>query len=155
MANFLGRHSYGSGENGSVSDPILMEHPTNHPEPTMVDITVRDDKLIVLVCGLHVLWALRRRLVIPLSRVTEIRAEPDLSLRSVRGFRMPGTYVPGLITAGTYVSGGKSEFWDVSRPPHAVVIELDGGAYKRLVVDVADPAGTVRRVREAIGAHRN
>lgn len=58
----------------------------------MVEITIRDDKLIVHVMGLNVLLAMRRRIIIPLASVTEIREEPDVSLWNVRGFRLPGTF---------------------------------------------------------------
>ncbi|NNC29319.1 hypothetical protein [Longimicrobium terrae] len=121
----------------------------------MVEITIRDDKLIVRVMGLNVLLAMRRRLIIPLASVTEIREEPNVSLWNVRGFRLPGTFVPGLIVAGTYVSPGYSAFWDVSRPARAIVIELDGGAYQKLIVDVEHPAEVVHQVREAIAKRRS
>lgn len=62
--------------------------------------------------------------------------------------------LPGLIVAGSYVSPGYKAFWDVSRPARAIVIDLDGGAYQRLIVDAEDPAEVVRRVREAIAALR-
>ena len=41
-------------------------------------------------------------------------------------------------------------FYDVSDPERTIVFELDHEHYRRLVVDVKDPAGTVALVTEAL-----
>jgi hypothetical protein len=41
-----------------------------------------------------------------------------------RGLRMPGTNIPGVLTAGTFYQDGKRVFWDVHNPENTVVIEL-------------------------------
>ena len=119
----------------------------------MVDIRIEGPKMIVRVLGIHQVWALRRIIEVPLDCVTEIHARPDVRLRGIKGIRMPGTYVPGVIVAGTYLTRGLRVFWDVSRPTHAVVIDLRGAAYDRMIVEVDDPEDTVRRVRGAVHAH--
>ena len=37
---------------------------------------------------------------------------------------MPGTNIPGVLTAGTFYQHGKRVFWDVHNPDNTVVIEL-------------------------------
>jgi hypothetical protein len=117
----------------------------------MVRIEIEGDTLHVEPQGWHKLWALKSHLDVPLTKVRAVRADPDAA-RSVqhRGLRLPGTYVPGLITAGTYYKAGERTFWDVRRPERAIVIELEGARYKRLVVEVEDPAYTVRRIETAM-----
>ncbi|HEX8395478.1 MAG TPA: hypothetical protein VF665_24215 [Longimicrobium sp.] len=121
-------------------------------EAIVVEISVEGEKLVVRVLGMHAVWTLRKRIGVPLRNVTDIRVEPDVSLTKVRGIRVPGTFVPGLIVAGTYISRGQRAFYDVSRPPRAVAIELTGSMYDRMIVDVADAEETVRRVRAAMAA---
>ena len=64
---------------------------------------------------------------------------------------MPGTHVPGLIIAGTYYRHGERVFWDVRDASKAVVVELDGHDYDRLVIEVEDPAAVVALLERAAG----
>jgi hypothetical protein len=117
----------------------------------MVRIEIEGDILHVEPQGWHKVWALRTHLDIPLSKVRAVRADPEAARGGLsRGLRLPGTYVPGLITAGTYYKGGERTFWDVHRPERAIVIELEGARFARLVVEVEDPAYTVRRIETAM-----
>jgi hypothetical protein len=65
---------------------------------------------------------------------------------------MPGTNLPGVITAGTYrvLGTGERNFWDVCRKEKALVFELRDEPYTRLIVEVEDPFTTIEKVRRAI-----
>jgi len=52
---------------------------------------------------------------------------------------MPGTNVPGVITAGTFYQDGKRVFWDVHNPEKTIIIDLHDERYNELVVEVDDP----------------
>jgi hypothetical protein len=41
-------------------------------------------------------------------------------------------------------------FWDVHNPDNTIVIELRDERYNELIVEVADPVGTVALVRAAL-----
>ena len=56
----------------------------------------------------------------------------------------------GLITAGTFHRDGKRTFWNVRHPDRAVVIELQGEAYQRLVIEVQDPRAAVELIEAAL-----
>lgn len=114
----------------------------------MVELTVRDGVLEARILGLHKLWALKSRIRVPLSKVRAVRHDPGATLPWT-ALRMPGTYVPGAITAGTYRLGRRKEFWDVVRRDRVVVIELEDAGYDRLVVEVADPIAAVRTIEAA------
>jgi hypothetical protein len=60
---------------------------------------------------------------------------------------MPGTNIPGVLTAGTFYQHGKRVFWDVHNPDNTVVIELKDERYNELIVEVADPQTTVELVK--------
>jgi hypothetical protein len=49
-----------------------------------------------------------------------------------------------------YYRAGGREFWDVRSGRQAVVIELRGNRYRRLVLDVQDPPAAVRMIAEAL-----
>ncbi|MDN5853595.1 MAG: hypothetical protein L0K86_12275 [Actinomycetia bacterium] len=115
----------------------------------MTSVSIRDDRLIVNVEGLRRVWALKRGFDIPLEHVCGVTADPAIS-RTRKGIRAPGTYLPGVITAGTYYRFGERHFWDVRRPENVIVIELRNERYKRLIVEVADPAKAVATIERAV-----
>src|SRR2546423_13988369 len=75
-------------------------------------LTVAEGRLIVQPRGLDVLWTLRRRIEIPLERVTEVRVAPRTEAPPVM-LRLKGVHLPGAIIAGTYRNGEHRTLWDV------------------------------------------
>ena len=49
---------------------------------------------------------------------------------------MPGTHIPGLITAGTYILRDGTIFCDVSDHKKSIVVELKDEHYKKLIIEV-------------------
>lgn len=100
--------------------------------------------------GLDKLWTLKSRLEIPLGHVRGATHDPGIA-RESKGFRVAGTYFPGVITAGRFRHNGERLFWDVKNPDKAVVIELaDAESYDRLVIEVDDPRTTVALIEQCI-----
>ena len=117
----------------------------------MVEISVKDNCLFIEVLGTHQLWALKKNLEIPLSHVTGVSIDPNQT-RYPQGWRAPGTYVPGLITAGTYHNDGKHYFWDVSDPHKAINIALRDEYFAELTLEVADPQATLKLIETALAS---
>lgn len=104
----------------------------------MVEPSIQDDTLILEVLGIHKLWALKSRIILPLRNV--LCAKIDLTTAcNPNGLRGPGVHVRGLFTAGTFRHGRKKVFWDVQNPIKAIVIDLKNERYDQLVVEVDDP----------------
>ena len=120
------------------------------PVSTMARVEVLGDRLSVQLQGMDRLWSLKSRLEIPLAHVTGAEAAPDVA-RAGKGWRGPGTHVPGAVTAGTFHDQGDRVFWDVRDAAKTVAIGLTDERYDRLVVEVADPARTVAAIRQALG----
>ncbi|MBL0171072.1 MAG: hypothetical protein IPP90_10125 [Gemmatimonadaceae bacterium] len=116
----------------------------------MVTITVDGGVLHLEVVGIDKLWSLRSHLEIPLDHVRSAMPAPDSAKGWFEGLRLAGTFVPGLLTAGTFYEDGGLVFWDVHHPENAVAIELEHERYRRLVVEVEDPAATVRLIASAL-----
>lgn len=118
----------------------------------MVDLSVSGEALVLHVRGVDQLWALKSTLEIPLRHVAGIAADPSVAEGWWHGVKLPGTNIPGVITAGTFYQHGKLIFWDVHHPENTVVIDLHDERYNQLIVEVADPEAAVRLVRSAISA---
>jgi hypothetical protein len=121
----------------------------------MVEISVDDGKAVFEVEGLDKLWCLRSRLEIPLAHITAVRADPSVARGWWHGFRLLGTNIPGILTAGTFHRDGNNVFWDVHDPERTIVLELDHEFYDQLIIEVADPATAVSLLQYRIGSARD
>ena len=116
----------------------------------MVELSISGGNLVLHVLGADQLWALKSSLEIPLQHVAEIRADPSIARGWWHGIRLPGTQIPGVLTAGTFYQDGKRVFWDVHNPENTVVIELKDERYNQLIVEVADPNAAVALVQAVL-----
>jgi hypothetical protein len=73
----------------------------------LVDWSIAEGKLLLHVRGADKLWAFKSSLEIPLVHIAGVRADPETARGWYHGIRMPGTNVPGVITAGTFYQEGK------------------------------------------------
>jgi hypothetical protein len=121
-------------------------------EAAMVDLTIRDGMLVLNVEGMDKLWALKSSLEIPLKHVVGVRADPEVARGWWHGIRMPGTNIPGVLTAGTFYQDGKRVFWDVHDPEKTVVIDLRDERYNELIVEVENPVMAAEMVRAGLGS---
>jgi hypothetical protein len=116
----------------------------------MVNIIIDGNQAILEVQGFDKLWALRSRLQLPLAHIVSVEANADQVGRWWHGFKMLGTDVPGLLAAGTFYYQGELVFWDVHDPANAIVLSLDHERYKKLIIEVEDPAATIGVVQSAL-----
>ena len=114
----------------------------------MTSVEIVGDRLLVRLSGWSKVWALKGGLDIPLAHVRSAGFAP--SGLKPKGLRAPGSYWPGVIAAGTYRWPGNKEFWSVRHLNKAIVLDLKGDGYDRLVLEVADPAATVAAINEAV-----
>ena len=115
----------------------------------MISIKIEGENAIITVHGWHALWALRRKIVVPLKKIKAVRRagkEPSFDA----GIRMLGTSLPGYIVAGMFVGEGRREFWDVTFKGKSIEIDLAESYFSRLVVDVSDPDAAVRDLLAAL-----
>jgi hypothetical protein len=118
-------------------------------------IDIDEHGLLVTIHGLDVLWATRRRIVVPLQHVKGARIDPDVARRGPwLGAGHTDALLDYTVAAGPMLVCGRHEFWDVHHPERVVVIDLEGEAYERLVLEVADPEGTSAAVNAAVSAAR-
>lgn len=79
------------------------------------------------------IWGFHGSFRIPLSHVRELKHE--IPVTSWKEIRFPGSFLPGVIKAGTYYTPRGKEFWYVTRwGKQHVTIELQNERYKRIVL---------------------
>ena len=111
-------------------------------------ITVADDQVLVTMRGPFRLFALRSKVEVPVASVVAVRTD-DHARGLVRGFRT-GTATHNIL-AGTFKSSGCRAFWAVDDGHDAVVIDIAGETFDRVVVEVADPEAVAQAIRAARG----
>jgi len=95
------------------------------------------DELVVTLNDLEKTGALRGDVRVPASAVRSVRVSTN-PFRELQGLRAPGTGIPGVIALGTWRSKGAKDFAAVYRGGPAVVVELEGAEFRRLIVSAHD-----------------
>ena len=103
----------------------------------MVQIEKEGNDFIFEIKGFHKLWALKSRLTIPAEHILSADKYSKKSA-FVFGIRLPGTQIPGIITAGTYIVKDGTIFCDVMDVSKSIEVQLHDEHYKRLVIEVED-----------------
>ena len=116
----------------------------------MAQVEIADGSLVVSVTGVDKLLALKSRLEVPLEHVAGVELRPEAARTWWHGFRLPGTTIPGVVTAGSFYQSGEWVFWDVHDPDKTVAIQLRDEHYTRLVIQVDDPEATAAALKSAM-----
>jgi hypothetical protein len=116
----------------------------------MTTVSVIEGNLVVETEGWDKLWALRSRLAIPINHVARVYADSTIAQSWLKGLKLAGADIPGVLSAGTFYHHGKWVFWDVHNPENVIVIDLHDERYEKLIVEVTDPADTMTRVQAAL-----
>jgi hypothetical protein len=112
-----------------------------------LELTGRE--LIVHLRWWESLLALRGSVRVPLEHVRG--ATEDNGFRGLAlGLRIPGTHIPGVLTAGTFRRGGDRQFVYIRPPLQTVVIEMANDAWTRLIIGVRDARGEAARINAAV-----
>ena len=107
----------------------------------MVTIEKNGSSFVFEIKGMHKLWALKSQLVIPAEHI--ITAYKNTKNLNWLGLRMPGTQIPGLIAAGTFLADEGDIFCDVVNKENAIMIELKDERYTKLIIEVENPEAAI------------
>jgi hypothetical protein len=116
----------------------------------MVRLIFEDEALRLEVLGLHKIWAFKGSFDIPYNCICAAGLDSSAARPLWKGWRIPGTQLPGVITAGTFYKKGRRTFWDVGGAPNALLIELKNHKYDEVIVEVENPAEDLRRIQETL-----
>jgi hypothetical protein len=107
----------------------------------VANLLIDDHAVTVSLTMIEKVEALHGDLVVPRAAVVRVRVVPD-GMEEVHGLRMPGTGFPGVIMVGTWRDDGVTFAVCHGRRP-AVVLDLAGQPYDRIVVTVENPDDAV------------
>ena len=116
----------------------------------MARLDVEDGDLVLDLSGLEKLEGFHGNIRVPVASVRDVRSTDD-PWSELRGIRAPGTGVPGVIAVGTRRGSGVKDFAAVHGPGPAVVVELEGAEYGRLVVTEDDAESATTELRRKLG----
>ena len=101
----------------------------------MNTLSVNGEQVTLSISGWDRLFALKRSVTFSKRNISSVypcnrSVTPPL-------FRFPGTAVPGMIMAGTFLDGeNRKEFWSTRFSCNTIVIELEHESYSRIVCDL-------------------
>jgi hypothetical protein len=114
-------------------------------------LTIYNEKLKIDLKDLQKVLAIRGGFKIPLEHIVKATTEtPETSWREIRA---PGTYLPGVIKAGTYYTPRGREFWYATKKG-CLVLELKNESYKRIVLSIDGNKQWAERINKAISTHQ-
>ncbi len=107
----------------------------------MADLKVEGNELVLELSAWEKAETLNRDVRVPLSSVRGVEVLEDAhGAIGWRGFKTPGTRIPGVVEAGTFRIKGKRIFAVVHHDtPRGVRVRLEGTNFDELVVGGADP----------------
>lgn len=111
----------------------------------MAKLIINDRDVTVSLSVVEKLEALHGDLTVPRSAVAQVRVVPD-GMVEVHGLRAPGTGLPGVIKVGTWRRREGNTFAVCHGRRPAIVLDLVGALYRRLVVTLDDPEHAMRQL---------
>ncbi len=114
----------------------------------MANVAIEGNELVVQLSKLEKVGALQGGVRVNLGSVKEARVTQD-PFAELRGIRAPGTGFPKVIMLGTTRGGFGKDFCAVYRGKPAVLVELAGAEWSRLLVCVEQPEALVERIKAA------
>ncbi|MFT3924405.1 MAG: hypothetical protein QM778_17845 [Myxococcales bacterium] len=120
----------------------------------MAHLTVDSGELVVRLSTLEKVGALQGDVRVDLSRVKRawVTTTPWSELR---GFRAPGTGIPWVIMLGTTRGSFGKDFCAVYGRSPALVVELEGASFSRLLITTAEPEALARRLMSNVADARD
>jgi len=113
----------------------------------MATIRREGDEVVVKLNDLEKAGALRGDVRAPASAVQSVRVVEN-PFKEVRGIRAPGTGFPRVIALGTWRRRGAKDFVAAYRGEPAVVVELAGAEFARLIVSSHDAAALAAELQD-------
>ncbi len=108
------------------------------------------DELVLHLAPLEKAEGIHGDIRVPLGAVTGVRVVED-AWPELRGLRAPGTGLPNVIAVGTRRGSFGKDFAAVHGRGPAVVVDLSGAEFGRLVVTTDAAVATAAAIREAVG----
>ena len=115
-----------------------------------MDLDITDTDLSVHMTGASGVLALKTRIDVSLRHVTDAQVITTEEAKAEgHGFKV-GAHIPGLVKTGSFGTGDSKQFWYVLGAEEVLVVDLADDAYRRLVLEVDDPAAAADEIRSKL-----
>jgi hypothetical protein len=114
-----------------------------------MNLSLTSDRLTIDLEWYEQLWAfnLNSCFEIPLAHIQRVTTEEPQS--TWKEIRAPGTFLPGVIKAGTYYTSRGKEFWYVTDDKNYLTLELQDEPYRRMIFTLPESDLWVTRIRQS------
>ncbi len=104
----------------------------------MANLLIDDSSVTLQMSTAEKAEALHRDLTVPRSAITGVRVASS-GMDAVHGFRLVGAGIPGVLMVGSFRSNDGSTFAVCHGNGPAIVLDLTGEHYDRIVVTIDNP----------------
>ncbi len=114
-----------------------------------MNFSIVDNKLRIDLDWYEQLWAFTwdKTFEIPLVHIENATTnEPPSSWTEIRA---PGTFLPGVIKAGTYYTPRGKEFWYVTKDRDYLVLEMRDESFKKMIFTLDQSQWWVEQILQA------
>jgi len=138
----------------SPGAPAEMPLPSRSGRPPFVwgSVAIDEDTVVVAISGWRKVIATKGRVELPVASVLRAVHDPAARTNVRTGLRRRRRGI-GLWRLGVYHGLDGWSFWSIGLGRNAVLIESDEGRFRFVVVEVADPAATIRAIYRARSKH--
>jgi hypothetical protein len=119
----------------------------------MAQLRIDGEDLVVRLGVVDAMFSVKTSFRVPLSLVTRAYSDPFVH-EEPRGFKAPGTHVPGVVSMGTFRAEGVKTFWNIRRGTNVVVVELEGHEFDRVIVEQDDADAVAELIDAEAARHR-
>jgi len=114
----------------------------------MAQLDVDGETLVVRMGIVDAMLSMRSTMRFPLTSIKSVYVDP-VAGEEPKGFKAPGTVIPGTLTKGTFHFDGVKTFWNIWRGTLVVVVELNEQKFDRSVYEQSDPEAIVEKITKA------
>ncbi|QQS38480.1 hypothetical protein IPM62_03800 [Candidatus Woesebacteria bacterium] len=98
-----------------------------------MQVIPKGDEIEIRMQGFEIIWGLKRLIRIKKNQIKSVST--TMPENTIWELRIPGSFFPGIIKAGTYFTKMGKAYWYVTMfKKHVITIELEGSKFKRIVI---------------------
>lgn len=112
-------------------------------------LEVEQDRVVVRLSGWRRVLATKTTMSFPLASIARVEHDPMARSHVRSGLRNWRKHGQGIWRLGIYHGIDGWSFWSIGVGRNAVLIECSGEHFRYVVVEVGDPARTVKEIRAA------
>lgn len=128
-----------------------LQRATRNPPKRWGEVHVQGDAVVVRLSGWRAIWAMQRKLRLPLEGIVNVAHDPDVYQRVSTRLRRSARARTTMFKLGSQHGSDGWSFWSCGYARNAVLIEVRGVRYRFVIIEVESPAAVVQSIREATG----